>query len=128
MAGKKKEVYKPKPMTENKRNLIQGLFEEYDIQTADIQEALKDHLLSGTIQEMMEAEMDDHLGYDTYERSEEPNYRNGKRTKRVHSKYGEFEVDVPQDRESSFDPKVLPKRQKDISAIVIRSSPCMRRA
>lgn len=27
MAGKKKEVYKPKPMTENKRNLIQGLFE-----------------------------------------------------------------------------------------------------
>ena len=117
MAGKKKEVYKPKPMTENKRNLIQGLFEEYDIQTADdIQEALKD-LLSGTIQEMMEAEMDDHLGYDKYERSEEPNYRNGKKTKRVRSKYGEFEVDVPQDRESSFDPKVLPKRQKDISAI-----------
>ena len=33
------------------------------------------------------------------------------------SKYGEFEVDVPQDRQSSFEPQVLPKRQKDISAI-----------
>jgi len=115
--SKKKEVYKPKPMTENKRNLIQGLFEEYDIQTADdIQDALKD-LLSGTIKEMMEAEMDDHLGYEKYERSDESNSRNGTKTKRVRSKYGEFEVDVPQDRDSTFDPKVLPKRQKDISSI-----------
>ncbi|MBR4876060.1 MAG: IS256 family transposase [Clostridia bacterium] len=104
-------------MTENKRNLIQGLFEEYDIQTADdIQDALKD-LLSGTIKEMMESEMDDHLGYEKYERSDESNSRNGTKTKRVRSKYGEFEVDVPQDRDSTFDPKVLPKRQKDISSI-----------
>ena len=47
MANRKKEVYKPKPMTEGKRNLIQGLLQEYDIQSAeDIQDALKD-LLSG---------------------------------------------------------------------------------
>ncbi len=115
--SKKKEVYRPKPMTENKRNLIQGLFEEYDIQSADdIQDALKD-LLSGTIKEMMEAEMDDHLGYEKYERSNQSNSRNGTKTKRVRSKYGEFEVDVPQDRNSTFDPKVLPKRQKEISSI-----------
>ena len=64
MANRKKEVYKPKPMTEGKRNLIQGLLQEYDIQSAeDIQDALKD-LLSGTIQDMLETEMDDHLGYD----------------------------------------------------------------
>ena len=37
--------------------------------------------------------------------------------KTVRSKYGEFEVDVPQDRQSSFEPQVLPKRQKDISSI-----------
>ncbi len=115
--AKKKKVYKPKPMTEGKRNLIQGLFEEYDIQTADdIQDALKD-LLSGTIQGMMEAEMDDHLGYEKYERSAESNSRNGTKSKRVRSKYGEFEVEVPQDRQSTFQPKVLPKRQKDISSI-----------
>ena len=117
MANRKKEVYKPKPMTEGKRNLIQGLLQEYDIQSADdIQEALKD-LLSGTIQDMLETEMDSHLGYDRYERSSEPNYRNGTKPKTVRSKYGEFEVDVPQDRQSSFEPQVLPKRQKDISLI-----------
>ena len=117
MANRKKEVYKPKPMTEGKRNLIQGLLQEYDIQSADdIQNALKD-LLSGTIQDMLETEMDNHLGYDRYERSGEPNYRNGTKAKTVRSKYGEFEVDVPQDRQSSFEPQVLPKRQKDISSI-----------
>jgi hypothetical protein len=51
-------------MTEGKRNIIHQLLEEYDIQSAeDIQDALKD-LLGGTIKEMMEAEMDDHLGYE----------------------------------------------------------------
>ena len=107
MANRKKEVYKPKPMTEGKRNIIQGLLQEYDIETADdIQDALKD-LLSGTIQEMLEAEMDDHLGYAKYERSSEHNSRNGTKSKRVRSKYGEFEVDVPQDREITFEPKHL---------------------
>ena len=117
MANRKKEVYKPKPMTEGKRNLIQGLLQEYDIQSAeDIQDALKD-LLSGTIQDMLETEMDEHLGYDRYERSGESNYRNGMKSKTVRSKYGEFQVDVPQDRQSSFEPQILPKRQKDISSI-----------
>lgn len=117
MANRKKEVYKPKPMTEGKRNIIQGLLQEYDIETADdIQDALKD-LLSGTLKEMMEGEMDEHLGYNKYERSDEPNYRNGAKSKRVRSKYGEFEVDVPQDRNSTFEPKILPKRKKDISSI-----------
>ena len=115
MANRKREVYKPKPMTEGKRNLIQGLLQEYDIQSADdIQNALKD-LLSGTIQDMLETEMDNHLGYDRYERSGEPNYRNGTKAKTVRSKYGEFEVDMPQDRQSSFEAQVLPKHQKDIT-------------
>lgn len=43
MANKKRNVYKPKPMTEGKKNLIQGLLQKYDIQSAeDIQDALKD--------------------------------------------------------------------------------------
>ncbi len=117
MANKKRDVYKPKPMTEGKKAVIQGLLDEYDIQTADdIQEALKD-LLSGTIQSMLETEMNEHLGYEKYERDDEPNYRNGTKPKTVRSKYGEFEVDVPQDRNSTFEPTVVKKRQKDISGI-----------
>jgi transposase-like protein len=117
MANKKKNVYEPKPMTEGKKNLIQGLMQEYDIETAeDIQDALKD-LLAGTIQGMLEEEMNSHLGYTKYDRSSEPNYRNGTKSKSVRSKYGEFKVDVPQDRNSSFEPMIVPKRQKDISGI-----------
>ena len=115
--AKKREVYKVKPLTEGKKNIIAGLLQEYDIQTADdIQEALKD-LLGGTIKEMLESEMDEHLGYDKYERSDETNYRNGTKSKHVRSKYGEFDIDVPQDRQSTFEPKIVAKRQKDISAI-----------
>ena len=56
MANKKKEYYKLEPMTEGKRNIIQELLQEYNIESAaDIQEALKD-LLGGTIKEMMESE------------------------------------------------------------------------
>ena len=63
MARQKKPVHRVQ-MTEGKRNIIHQLLEEYDIQSAeDIQDALKD-LLGGTIKEMMEAEMDEHLGYE----------------------------------------------------------------
>lgn len=119
--AKKKEVYKVKPLNENKKNIIAALIDEYDIQTADdIQAALRD-LLGGTIKSMMEAEMDEHLGYGNYERSEnrEPgdNYRNGTKRKNIRSSYGEFQVDVPQDRNSTFEPQVVKKHQKDISEI-----------
>ena len=117
MANKKKEVFRPGPMTEGKRNIIQGLLQEYDIQSAaDIQEALKD-LLGGTIKEMMEAEMDDHLGYEKSERSDSDDYRNGYKKKQITTSYGGMEIDVPQDRKSTFEPKVVKKRQKDISEI-----------
>ena len=62
MARKKKEIHKVE-MTDGKRAIIQQLFQEYNIESAtDIQDALKD-LLGGTIKEMMETEMDEHLGY-----------------------------------------------------------------
>lgn len=117
MGNRKKEVYKVKPLNENKKNIIAALIDEYDIETAeDIQEALKD-LLGGTLKSMMEAEMDEHLGYESYERSNNPNYRNGTKTKTVRGNFGEIELTVPQDRDSTFEPKVVKKRQKDISDI-----------
>lgn len=104
-------------MSEGKKNIIAGLIEEYNIKTAeDIQEALKD-LLGGTIQEMMEAELDEHLGYEEYERSDNNDYRNGVKHKNLRSSYGEIPIDVPQDRDGDFNPQIVPKRKKDISAI-----------
>ena len=116
MAREKKPVHKV-VMTEGKRNIIQQLLQEYDIQTAeDIQDALKD-LLGGTIKEMMEAEMDNHLGYGKSERSDNDDYRNGYKSKRINSSYGSMDIQVPQDRHSTFQPQVVKKRQKDISDI-----------
>lgn len=117
MANRKKEVYKVQPMTEGKRNIIRGLIDEYGIETAeDIQAALRD-LLGGTIKEMMESEMDEYLGYEKSERSDNDDYRNGYKKKRINSSYGSMEIEVPQDRQSSFEPQVVKKRQKDISDI-----------
>ena len=115
--AQKKEVYHVKPLTEGKKNIIAALMDEYDIETTDdIQAALRD-LLGGTIKSMMEAEMTDHLGYEKSARSDSDNARNGTKKKTIRSNYGEFEIDVPQDRNSSFDPKVVKKHQKDISGI-----------
>ena len=116
MARERKKVHKVQ-MTDGKRAIIHQLLDEHDIKTAeDIQDALKD-LLGGTIKEMMEAEMDDHLGYSKSQRYESDDYRNGYKTKRVNSSYGSMEIDVPQDRRSTFEPQIVKKRQKDISDI-----------
>ena len=90
----------------------------YDIKTAkDIEDALKD-LMGGTIQEMLEAELDEHLGYQEYERSDNSNYRNGRKTKKIRENLGETEIEVPQDRKSTFEPQIVKKRQKDITTMV----------
>ena len=116
MAREKKTIHKVQ-MTEGKRNIIRQLLQEYEIESAkDIQDALKD-LLGGTIKEMMEAEMDNHLGYEKSERSDSDDYRNGYKSKQINSSYGSMEIQVPQDRKSTFQPQVVKKRQKDISDI-----------
>lgn len=61
--------------------------------------------------------MDEHLGYSKSGRSDNDDYRNGYKSKRVNSSYGAMEIDVPQDRKSTFEPQVVKKRQKDISDI-----------
>jgi len=104
-------------LTEGKKNIIAALLQEYNVQSAeDVQDALKD-LLGGTLEQMLQAEMKEHLGYEEYERSESDNARNGVKSKSIRSKYGKLNIAVPQDRQSSFEPKVVGKRKKDISGI-----------
>ena len=91
-------------MTDGKRNIIQQLLQEYDIQLAeDTQDALKD-LLGGTIKEMLETEMDEHLGYKKRKRSDSDDSHNGYKSKRINSSYGSLNIEVPQDRKSTFHP------------------------
>ena len=61
--------------------------------------------------------MDEHLGYGKSERYDSDDYRNGYKSKTVNSSYGQFNIEVPQDRKPTFEPKIVKKRQKDISDI-----------
>ena len=65
----------------------------------------------------MEAEMDEHLEYGKSERYDSDDYRNGYKSKTVKSSYGQFNIEVPQDRNSTFEPQIVKKGQKDISDI-----------
>ena len=104
-------------MSEGKKNVIAMLLQEYDVHTAaDLEDALKD-LMGGTIESMLESELDNHLGYKEYERSENEDYRNGTKQKKIRGKFGETEISVPQDRDGSFEPQVVKKRKKDVSGI-----------
>lgn len=127
MARREKKPVHKVIMTEGKRNIIQQLLQEYDIETAeDIQDALKD-LLGGTIKEMMETEMDEHLGYGKSERSNSDDYRNGYKSKHVNSSYGSMEIEVPQDRKSTFEPQVVKNVKKIYPILTRKSYLCMQR-
>lgn len=84
----------------------------------DIHEILKEQF-GDILKEMLEAEMDEHLGYSKYDskNKDTENSRNGKRKKTVRSNIGSLEIDVPRDRESEFEPIVVKKNQRDISSI-----------
>ena len=80
--------------------------------TGDIQAKLK-KLFAGTIEQMLEAEMDEHLGYEknSVAGNNSGNSRNGYGKKTIISDYGECEIVVPRDRNGEFEPKVIEKRQ-----------------
>ncbi len=85
---------------------------------ADVYSLLRDSF-KDILQELMEAELDASLGYEKNQKGDAPtsNKRNGHSPKTLKSQYGEFQIDVPRDREGEFEPKLIPKYQRDISGI-----------
>ena len=99
--------------------LVKAMLEQYDPQDAgSVQEMLKD-LLADTLQEMLEAEMDEQLGYSKYDYKNKntDDSRNGYSKKTVKSSGGPIELDIPRDRKGEFEPQVVKKNQTDISNI-----------
>ena len=95
-----KEHVKQQKTTTGISNLLQEVFRE-------------------AVQEMLKAEMDNHLGYEKHapEAAEYANNRNGKNTKKVRSKLGELTIEVPRDRDGSFEPQIVPKRKRILEEI-----------
>ena len=103
----------------NKSEILKKLIQEYDVKTTrDVQEMLKD-LFAATIQQMLEAELDEHLGYDRYDNQNKntTNSRNGYRNKKVRSDFGEVGISIPRDRQGSFEPRIIKNYENDISGI-----------
>ena len=69
------------------------------------------------LEKMLEGELDAHLGYDKHEKTLVPNARNGYNTKKVKTSFGETEIQVPRDRDASFNPMIVPKRQNMIDGL-----------
>jgi len=70
-------------------------------------------LFGGTIEQMLEVEMDEHLGYDKHSPDGDlsGNSRNGYNTKTIQTQMGKAEIKVPRDRNGEFEPKVIEKYQ-----------------
>lgn len=64
-----------------------------------------------TVEAALNAELDDHLGYDRNEQSDNSNSRNGYTSKTLKTEDGQFKLDTPRDREGSFEPKLVKKGQ-----------------
>jgi transposase-like protein len=70
-----------------------------------------------TVEAALNAEMDEHLGYEKHAKSVMQNSRNGKTSKRIKTEDGEFELDTPRDRDGLFEPKLIKKHQSRFTSM-----------
>ncbi|WP_156292124.1 IS256 family transposase [Oceanobacillus salinisoli] len=103
----------------NSVELANKIIEQYQPKSVEeMQDALKD-IFGPMFEAMLKGEMNHHLGYDSNNKGEKntANRRNGYGKKTLNTSVGEVEIEVPRDRDGSFEPKVVPKRKKDVSEI-----------
>ena len=106
-------------MAKQEKSLMRQMIEERGIKDLKGVQDLVKELTSGLIQECMDAELEDELGYSKYDykNKQGSNSRNGSYSKTVSSSQGPVELKVPRDREGEYEPEIVKKGQMDISAI-----------
>ena len=99
--------------------LAQKIIEEYNPQSVeDMNNALKD-IFGPMFEAMLQGEMNNHLGYENNDKGPKKtqNRRNGYGSKTLKTTRGEVDIEVPRDRDGTFEPQIVPKRTKDVSEI-----------
>src|SRR5664280_2349089 len=106
-------------MAKKEKSLFRQLLEERGIKDLAGVHALVKELTSDFIQEAMDAELGEELGYSKYDYKNKgtDNSRNGSYKKTVASSQGDIELNVPRDRNGEYEPQIVKKHQMDISAI-----------
>jgi len=101
------------------KELLREFIKEQNFTNAnDILGALKE-MFRDVLQESLEAEMDEALGYGKYDNMEKinDNSRNGYSKKTVKTELGPIQIDIPRDRKGDFEPKIVPKHQRSVNGI-----------
>lgn len=112
-------VMKRNKRTPEKEALVNAILEQYRPTTVDdMQDALKD-IFGPMFEAMLQGEMNNHLGYESNDHGAKgtTNRRNGYSSKSVKTSMGDMPISVPRDRDASFEPQLIPKRTRDVSAI-----------
>ena len=91
--------------------LVKQLIEENKIKSADDAQDFMKNMFKDMVNILMQAEFDEAIGYDKYDRDSSANTtnsRNGYNSKQVNTSLGKVQVDIPRDREGQFEPTVVP--------------------
>ena len=94
----------------NKEKIAKAIISGKGFNIEDILDEFKD-MLKEVYNTATKVELTSHLGYEKNSKSDNPNYRNGYNKKTLKSKYGEIDVSISRDRDSTFEPKLIKKRQ-----------------
>ena len=92
--------------------------EEKFTSTTQIMDTIK-AMFSDILEEVLQCEIEEQLGYEKHQRrSDEPgNYRNGSTKRKLKTQFGEVDVNVPRDRNGSYEPQILNKYQRNIDGL-----------
>ena len=106
-------------MSRISRELIKGLVKEERFKSPDEVLSVMKEMFRDVLQEALEVEMEEQLGYDKYELSakETPNTRNGYSKKTVKSELGNVELNIPRDRNGEYSPVIIPKHERNVTGI-----------
>jgi putative transposase len=88
-----------------------------DIKTETDLNEFRQMLTKIAVETALNAEFDDHLGFDKHEQSDSENSRNGYTSKTLQTEDGQFEVDTPRDRSGSFEPQLVKKHQRRFTSM-----------
>ena len=100
------------------KDLIEKLLEEVDFKNLSPDQitgknGLIKQLTKRIVEKAMNAEMDQHLGYEKYQRNPNTkNSRNGTSKKHISTEIGAVSIDIPRDRSGEFEPQIIPKHKK----------------
>jgi len=101
------------------RDKLKKLLREKGVKNLDDFNEFMRGISKDVIETLLDEELEDHLGFEKYDQKSKviDNSRNGYTPKTVKSKFGEIGLDVPRDRNSEFEPKIVKKRKRDISGL-----------